>query len=541
MSTNRFNTVVELLDHAFAKHASLPAYTCLDCTFSFADIDRLSAQFAHYLQTKTKLKPGDKIAIQLPNIPQYPVVLYGAIRAGMVVVNTNPLYTAREIEHQLNDSGAKLLIVLANVAAEASEAVGKTQVEQVIVTELGDTLPAVKRFLVNFVVKHVKKMVPAFKFEQSITYRDAMAGCSTDYQVVEANPEDLLALQYTGGTTGVSKGAMLSHRNLCTNVDQTLTHLYPLLSDEGQQVAAALPLYHIFAFNLHALAAFSRGAHNILIPNPRDLEAFVKAVKNRQISLYIAVNTLFNALARNKNFKQLDFSALGVSAAGGMSVNDEVARLWKEVTGCEICEGYGLTETSPVLCANIPGQIVRGSIGKPVPETEIKLLDADENEVPEGEPGELCAKGPQVMQGYWQREEATAKTFTADGFFKTGDIAVKDENGNYKIVDRKKDMILVSGFNVYPNEIEDVIMHCKGVLEAACVGVPCPDSGEKVKLFVVRETDAVTEEEIIAYCREHLTRYKVPKLVEFRDELPKTNVGKILRRALRDETPTSAP
>lgn len=536
MSEPRFDTVVDLLDHAFEHHADRPAYTCLDSTLTFNQIDQLSAKFASYIQHHTSLKPGDRIAIQLPNISQYPVVLYGAIRAGLVVVNTNPLYTSREIEHQLTDSGAKALVILANVAAEASEVIENTAVEHVIVTELGDLFPWPKRSIVNFVVKYIKKMVPAYHFKASTAFNTALAKGSQPYTPVPAKSSDLLALQYTGGTTGVAKGAMLSHANLCVNIEQTLTHLYPLLSEPDQEVAAALPLYHIFAFNLHALAAFSRGAHNILIPNPRDLASFVKAVKNRKITLYIAVNTLFNALARNEAFKQLDFSALMVSAAGGMAVNDGVARLWHEVTGCEICEGYGLTETSPVICANVPSDIRKGSIGKPVPNTEVRLLNSEEVDVPEGEAGELCVRGPQVMQGYWQREEATTNSFTKDGFFKTGDIAVKNPEGNYKIVDRKKDMILVSGFNVYPNEVEDVVMLCKGVVEAAVVGVPHDTSGELVKLFVVVSDESITKEKLIAHCRESLTAYKVPKLVEFRKELPKTNVGKILRRALRDES-----
>lgn len=534
MDSDRYTTVNELLEQSFERYRNLPAFTCLGHTLTYDEIDQQSRRFASYLQNHTSLKPGDRIAIQLPNVGQYPVVMYGALRAGLVLVNTNPLYTPPELVHQLNDSGAKALVVLANVADRAAKVVAQTQVETIIVTEVGDMLPTLKRHLVNFVVRRIKKAVPPYYFADPVDFREAMALGDKPWQPIAVKPEDVMVLQYTGGTTGVAKGAMLTHRNLCSNVYQVLHHMHKLFQTESQVAVAALPLYHIFAFNLHALAAFSRGSHNLMIPNPRDIPAFVKAIKGYEVSVFIAVNTLYNALARNDAFAALDFSELKTSAAGGMAVTEDVAKRWQKVTGNPICEGYGLTETSPVVICNPDDAIQVGTIGTPLIDTEAKIISDNGEELPDNEPGELWVRGPQIMLGYWHRPEATAEAITEDGWFKTGDIAIRKPDGYFKIVDRKKDMVLVSGFNVYPNEVEDVASQHPAVVEAAVIGVPCEETGEAVKLFVVAEDKSVTAEEIIKHCRESLTAYKVPKYVEFVDELPKSNVGKILRRELRD-------
>lgn len=534
MDSKRYATVTDLLEEAFTQHRNLPAFTCFGHTMSYGEIDQLSARFASYLQHHTSLQPGDRIAIQLPNIHQYPIALYGAIRAGLVVVNTNPLYTPRELLHQLKDSGAKALVVLANVADRAAEILPQTEVETVIVTEIADMLPPVKRLLINCVVKYLKRLVPPFKFPVALSFAESLRLGDKPARSVAVTGNTLLVLQYTGGTTGIAKGAMLSHGNLCANVQQILNHMTKLFKTESQVVAVALPLYHIFAFNIHGLCAVSRGAHNILIPNPRDLPAFIKAIKPYKVSLYVAVNTLYNALLRNAEFRQLDFSELKTSAAGGMAVTADVASHWQELTGCAICEGYGLTETSPVLITNPDNAIQGGTIGTPVMDTEIKIVDEQGNEVEVGQPGELWARGPQIMSGYWKKEEATAEVLSPDGWFKTGDIAILRADGYYKIVDRKKDMVLVSGFNVYPNEVEDVVTQHPDIVEAAVIGVPSAETGEAVKLFVVTGDRKVPEEEIIAFCRDRLTPYKIPRIIEYRDALPKSNVGKILRRELRE-------
>lgn len=534
MDSYAYKTVNELLDKTFESYRNLPAYTSLGYTASFADIDEHSRRFASYLQNHTGLKPGDRIAIQLPNILQYPVVMYGAVRAGLILVNTNPLYTPAELVHQLSDSGAKALVVLANVADRAAEIIARTQVETVIVTEVGDMLPPVKRHLVNFVLRRIKKAVPKFHFDKAISFREAMAQGDKPWQPVEVKPEDTFVLQYTGGTTGVAKGAMLTHANLCANVTQVLHHMHKLFKTESQVAVAALPLYHIFAFNLHALAAFSRGAHNVLIPNPRDIPALVKAIKGYKVSVFIAVNTLYNAMARSPEFAKLDFSELKTCAAGGMAVTADVTKRWEQITGNKLCEGYGLTETSPVVLTNPDDAIELGTIGTVLLDTEAQIVDENDAPVGDDTPGELWVRGPQVMAGYWQRPEETAAAMTEDGWFKTGDIAVRKPNGYHKIVDRKKDMVLVSGFNVYPNEVEDVATQHPAIIEAAAIGVPSEETGEAVKLFIVTDDKSLTAEEVIKHCRKSLTNYKVPKFVEFKDELPKTNVGKILRRALRD-------
>lgn len=531
----RYDNAIDLVNASFKKYADLPAFTGLGCTQTYSDIDKRSMIFASYLRNELGLEPGDRFAIQLPNILQFPVALYGAIRAGLVVVNINPLYTPREVKHQLVDSGAKVLLVLSNVATAAAEVVSETQVTKVIVTDLGDGLPFLKRTLVNFIVRKVKKMVPNFHFDHCVSYTEVMSSKAKTFGVPSVDKDTLLCLQYTGGTTGVSKGAMLTHGNLTSNVWQMVTFM-PVAFVEGTEVfVACLPLYHIYALNLHALSAFSMGAHNILIPNPRDFDSISKALKGVPFTVFIGINTLFRALVRHENFKSVDFSSLKITSAGGMALTEDAAVAWAEMTGCEVLEGYGLTETSPVLTGNKHDDIQLGTIGSPLPETEIIILNDDEEPVAMGESGELCARGPQVMAGYWQREGETRNVMTDDGFFKTGDLAVALEGGYYKIVDRKKDLIIVSGFNVYPNEVEDVLTLHPTILESAAVGVSDDDCGEVVKVFVVREDSDLTEADVIAYCREHLTRYKVPKFVEFRDELPKSNVGKILRRELRDK------
>ncbi len=534
MEIPRHSNVLDLIERAFSSYPQHAAYTCLGKTLSYAELDVRSRVFASFLRNELKLQAEDRVAIQLPNVLQFPVALYGAIRAGLIVVNINPLYTPREIKHQLNDSGAKALIVLANVAANAAEIIEETSVEHVITTELGDEHGGLKGGLLNFVVKHVKKMVPEFHFPKSYVYKKVMRHRPAPFNISVPQSESCLMLQYTGGTTGVSKGAMLTHGNLASNVWQMISHLPEAFEEGAETFVACLPLYHIYALNLHGLSAFSMGCHNILIPNPRDLGSIIKALKGVRFTVFIGINTLFRALCRFEPFKTLDFSGLNITSAGGMALTEDAAAGWEQITGCKVCEGYGLTETSPVLTGNAYKNIKLGTIGIPLPETEIKIFDEAGNQVPDGEVGELCAKGPQVMKGYWNRLKETEQVFMANGFFKTGDMAMKCEDDNYKIVDRKKDLILVSGFNVYPNEIEDVLGQHPKIVEAAAVGMPDKESGEVVKVFVVPEVDDISAEEVIEYCRKNLTRYKVPKAVSFEKELPKSNVGKILRRELRD-------
>jgi len=530
----RFNTVLELLDHGFSNYRDKPAYSCMGHTLSVREIDELSLRFASYLHHQLDLDPGDRIALQMPNILQYPVAMYGAIRAGLVIVNTNPLYTARELKHQLRDSGAKALVVLSNVAAVAADVIADTDVRHVIVTDIADLHPFFKRQFIHFVVKTVKKMVPQYSFEHCIRFCDAVKVPIETLKPFETNSSTLLALQYTGGTTGVSKGAMLTHGNLASNVWQMMEHMPEAFEVGNETFIACLPFYHIYAFNLHALCAFCFGEHNVLIPNPRDLKAMVSTLKKVQMTVFIGINTLYVALSRSEDFKHVDFSKLHLSSAGGMAMTEDASRAWKEITGCDVCEGYGLTETSPVVCGNKVDNIQIGTVGMPMPETEIKLIDDEGNIVPDGGVGELCVRGPQVMQGYWHREEETNEVLSEDGWLKTGDMAMMRNDGCYKLVDRKKDMILVSGFNVYPNEIEDVLSQHPGVIEAAAIGMKDERSGEVVKLYVVPADQSVSAEELEAYCRNNLTAYKRPKIIEFRDTLPKSNVGKILRRELRD-------
>lgn len=533
---NKYKSMVDVFEQSVKKFADRPAFSAVGATLTYRDLDTQSRNFAAWLQNKTDLKPGDRIAVQMPNVSQYPVVVFGAMRAGLIVVNTNPLYTTREMEHQFNDSGAKALVVLANMAENAEKVLPHTGIEHVIVTEIADMHSPIKRTLMNAVVKHVKKMVPPFNIPQAHKLPAVLsAGAREKFTPVECKQDDIAVLQYTGGTTGVAKGAMLTHGNLVANLLQTR----PMMEDmvvEGQEVVIApLPLYHIYSFTLNCGIMLEAGAHNVLIPNPRDIQGFVKELKNHKFTAFLGLNTLFVALCNNEEFQALDFSGLKLTSSGGMALTSDTAKMWERVTGCEICEGFGMTETSPVVTFNPHSAIQIGTIGLPIPSTVVKTLDEEGNETPLGEPGELCVKGPQVMRGYWQRPEDTQKSFTDDGYLRTGDIALIQEDGYIRIVDRKKDMIIVSGFNVFPNEIEDVVSSHPKVVECAAVGVPDAKSGEAVKVYLVPTAEGVTENELKEFCRERLTAYKVPKKFEFRDELPKTNVGKILRRELRDE------
>ena len=539
MSLNYNQIITDIFESSCREYADSPAFTCMKHTLTYRELDRYSARFAAYLQQFTSLQPGDRIAIQLPNILQYPVAVFGAIRAGLIVVNTNPLYTAHELKHQLNDSGAKALVVLANIAKNAAAIVPETKVEQVIVTELADMHPPVKRILLNFVVKHIKKMIPPFSFPLQVGFRDALNKAQKPFQSVKRDPEDVAVLQYTGGTTGVAKGAMLTHRNLVANMVQVNEHMHKVFRKNQELYITPLPLYHIYAFTIHCMSALSLGNHNLLIPNPRDIKAFVKTLQGLPFTCFVGLNTLFNALMRNPDFVKLDFSHLRLTSSGGMALTAETSKHWTEVTGSTISEGYGLTETSPVVAINPPGGIQQGTVGLPMPDTDCKVIDEDGNTLPTGEPGELCIRGPQVMKGYWQRPEATAEVLDADGWFKSGDIAIIQNDGYIKIVDRKKDMINVSGFKVFPNEVEDVLAGHPDIVEAAVIGVPDNDGSETVKAFVVTHNSSLTIADVRDYAKTKLTPYKVPHLVEFRSELPKTNVGKVLRRELKDQEPNA--
>ncbi|MBR0967027.1 long-chain fatty acid--CoA ligase [Bradyrhizobium diazoefficiens] len=540
----QYASLVDLLEESFAKFADRKAFICMDKSISYRDLDQMSLALAAYLQGRG-LKPGARVALMMPNVLQYPVATAAVLRAGYAVVNVNPLYTPRELEHQLRDSGAEAIIVLENFAHTVEQVIAKTEVKHVIVGSMGDLL-GFKGVIVNLVVRRVKKMVPAWSLTGAVSFNDAVsAGRSLPFNKPKRSADDVAFLQYTGGTTGVSKGATLLHRNIVANVLQNDAWLQPALAApphvDQLMVVCALPLYHIFALTACYLLAVRAGGCNLLIPNPRDIPGFIKELAKYQVNSFPAVNTLYNGLMHHPDFKKLDFSKLKISNGGGMAVQRPVAEQWKAVTGCFIAEGYGLSETSPTLTCNpATASEFSGSIGIPVPSTYISIRDDDGNEVPIGQPGEICAKGPQVMSGYWNRPEETAKVMTADGYFRTGDIGVMDATGYTKIVDRKKDMILVSGFNVYPNEVEEVIAGHPGVLECAVIGIPDSRSGEAVKAFVVRKDPNLTSEELVKFCQEQLTGYKVPKHVEFRTDLPKTNVGKILRRQLRDEKKAEA-
>lgn len=537
INPDRYQSLVDMFEQATARYADQPAFMNMGEVMTFRKLEERSRAFAAYLQQGLGLQKGDRVALMMPNLLQYPVALFGILRAGMVVVNVNPLYTPRELEHQLNDSGASAIVIVSNFAHTLEKVVEKTQVKHVILTRMGDQLSAAKGTLVNFVVKYIKRLVPKYHLPDAISFRSALQhGYRLQYIKPEIINDDLAFLQYTGGTTGVAKGAMLTHRNMLANLEQVRAAYSPLLFERKELVVTALPLYHIFALTMNCLLFIELGGQNLLITNPRDIPGLVKELAKYPFTAMTGVNTLFNALLNNKEFQQLDFSSLHLSAGGGMPVQQVVAERWEKLTGRFLLEGYGLTECAPLVSANPHDMDYHsGSIGLPVPSTEVKLIDDEGEEVPPGEPGELCVKGPQVMLGYWQRPDATDEILQ-DGWLRTGDIAVMDDEGFMRIVDRKKDMILVSGFNVYPNEIEDVVMQHSGVLEVAAVGVPSGASGEAVKIFVVKKDASLTEEALIVFCRRHLTGYKVPKLVEFREELPKSNVGKILRRELRDES-----
>lgn len=536
INPDNFKSLSDLLESCFAKYGEKIAYESMGKTLTFNEVDKLSAQFADFLQNHTSLEKGDRIAIQMPNLLQWIVAMFGSVRAGLVVVNTNPLYTAREMGHQFKDSGAKAVVILANFAQNLEKIVDETDINTIIITEIGDMLGGFKKTLVNFVVKKVKKMVPPYKIEGAIKFNDALKqGVKGNFVTPEVSNEDIAVLQYTGGTTGISKGAMLTHRNILANMEQISAWMLPKLEEGVEIVITALPMYHIFAFTVNCLSMLKLGAKNILVANPRDMPAFIKTLKKFPFTILTGVNTLFNGLLNQKEFKNIDFSNFKIAVGGGMAVQDAVAKKWKEITGVPLAEGYGLSESSPVLCCNpIDGTEKIGTIGMPVPSTNIKIMDDLGNEVPVGESGEIWGKGPQVMKGYWQRPDETENVFS-DGYLKTGDIGIINEDGYAKIVDRKKEMINVSGFNVFPNEIENVISSHEKVLEVGAIGIIDPKSSEKVKVFIVKKDQSLTEEEIIAYCKENLTAYKVPKQVEFRKELPKSNVGKILRRILKEQ------
>ena len=538
LDTSKYDSILDILDKAIREHPDRPAYINMGQVLTFRKLEERSRAFAAYLQNELKLKRGDRVALMMPNLLQYPIALFGILRAGLVVVNVNPLYTPRELEHQLQDSGGTAIVVVSNFASTLEKIVFNTKVKHVILTRMGDQLSFGKRNLVNFVVKYVKKLVPKYKLPNAVTFREVLSiGKYRQYVRPQVDREDLAFLQYTGGTTGVAKGAMLTHGNIITNIFQAKWIAEPFIGDHAKQRIAvlALPLYHVFALTVNCLLFLELGVTALLITNPRDIDSFVKELKKYRFEAITGVNTLFNALLNNENFKEVDFSRLKLSVGGGMAIQQSVATRWHDLTGCNIIEGYGMTECSPLIAA-CPINVVKhnGTIGVPVPNTDIKIIKDDGSEAQLGEAGELWVKGEQVMRGYWQRPEATAEVLQ-DGWMATGDIVIMDESYSLRIVDRKKDMILVSGFNVYPNEIEDVVMLNYKVAEVVAIGVPHEVSGETIKIFVVKKDDSLTRDELRQHCRQHLTGYKVPKDIEFRDELPKSNVGKILRRVLRDE------
>ncbi len=537
IDVNEFRSLGDLFEQGVRRFGARTAYVCMGKGISYAELDSLSAHFAGYLQGVLKLPRGARVALMMPNLLQYPVAMFGALRAGYTVVNVNPLYTARELEHQLRDAGAEAIVIVENFAHTLEQVRGRLELKHIVVTSLGEMLGFPKSAIVDFVVRRVKKMVPAWRLAGAVPFSTALQrGAGHPLRAVDVGHDDIAYLQYTGGTTGVAKGAILSHGNIIANLQQAHAWIRPFLSEGGEIIITALPLYHIFSLTANCLTFFKIGATNVLITNPRDIPGFVKELAKHRFTAITGVNTLFNALLHNPDFAKLDFSSLHITLGGGMAVQQAVAEKWKTVTGKPLVEAYGLTETSPAVAINplnLPE--FNHSIGLPVSSTEVSIRDDDGIEQPIGQRGELCVRGPQVTRGYWNRPEDTARAFTADGFLRTGDVAVIDAQGFLRIVDRKKDMILVSGFNVYPNEVEDVIASHPGVLEVAAVGVPDERSGEAVKVFVVKKDPALTEAALIAHCRENLTGYKVPHSIEFREELPKTNVGKILRRVLRDE------
>ena len=537
INPNEYSSINDVLEVGFTKFKSLPAFHNMGTTLSYAEIDHLSQKFASYLQNDLHLQKGDRVALMMPNILQYPIALFGVLRAGLIAVNVNPLYTPRELEHQLKDSGCKAIVIFANSASVLEKIIANTPVKSVITTQIGDMLKFPKNYIVNFVIKNIKKMVPAYNLPNAMDFKECLSkGDADKFKKVEVKLEDIAFLQYTGGTTGVAKGAILTHKNIVANMVQARAWIKNLITDGKEILITPLPLYHIFSLTANCFIFNSVGALNVLITNPRDIPGFVKELKKWKFTSITGVNTLFNGLLNNEDFCKLDFSHLKVALGGGMAVQKSVAEKWKAVTGRPLIEAYGLTETSPAACINpMTLKDYNGLIGLPLPSTDIEIKDDNGKTLPLGEIGEICIRGPQVMAGYYNRPEETAKVMTQDGFFKTGDLGFMNEQGYSKIVDRKKDMILVSGFNVYPNELEDVITQHPKVLECAAIGIPDDKSGEVVKVFVVKKDESLTKDELIQFCRESLTSYKVPKMIEFRTELPKSNVGKILRKDLRAE------
>ncbi|MCP4914339.1 MAG: AMP-binding protein [Oligoflexia bacterium] len=533
---NTYSSILEVLDESFTKFKDKDSFHCMGKDFTYGELDILSKKFASYLQNDLNLKRGDRVALMMPNILQYPIALFGILRAGLVAVNVNPLYTARELEHQLIDSGSKAIIIFENSCAVLQEILPNTPVKHVLTTGIGDLLGFPKSLIVNFVIKHVKKMVPAWSIPNSVSFKEALfSGNADTYSVPTVTNDDTAFLQYTGGTTGVSKGAELTHGNIIANIVQAKAWIKNYIKDGEETIITPLPLYHIFSLTANCLVFATVGARNILITNPRDMPGFIKELKKWKFTALTGVNTLFNGLLNQEDFAGVDFSSFKLTLGGGMAVQRSVAERWKQVTGVPLIEAYGLTETSPAACINpMDLKDYNGKIGLPIPSTEVVIKDDDGKTLPTGEIGEICIKGPQVMRGYWNRPEETAKVMSDDGFFKTGDIGYMDEKGFFQIVDRKKDMILVSGFNVFPNEVEEVVSAHPKVFESAAIGVADDKSGEVVKIFVVKNDDSLTEDELKAYCKENLTGYKVPRLYEFRADLPKSNVGKILRKDLRE-------
>ena len=533
----QYSSISDVFRQSVEKFAHQPAFQNMGKTLTYAEVGKLAENFASYLQNVLKLQRGERVAIMLPNLLQYPIALFGILQAGLVAVNTNPLYTPRELEHQLKDSGATTIIVLENFANTLELVLPRTQIKHVIVASVGEMFGFFKGTLMNFVLRKIKKMVPEYRISGAIPFQTTLKeGAAHTFRPVTLTREDTALLQYTGGTTGVAKGAILSHGNICANMLQAKEWIKNQLREGKETVIAALPLYHIFALTVNLMIFTNAGSKIILITNPRDMKGFIGELKKERISVFIGVNTLFNGMVNQPDFATVDFSNLRLTLGGGMATQKAVAEKWKKITGTPIVEAYGLTEASPGVCCNpLNIEAYSGGIGLPVPSTEVELRDADGKEVPVGQPGELWVRGPQVMKGYWNRPEETAKTIDARGFLETGDIAVMDEKGWLKLVDRKKDLIVVSGFNVYPNEIEEVVSHNDKVMEVACVGVPNEKTGEALKVFVVKKDPSLTKEELIEFCRTELTAYKVPKDIEFRDELPKSNVGKILRRELREQ------
>jgi len=534
LQPGKFSSLPELIKYFCVEHAHRPAFSCFGKTLSYQEVDQLSDRFANYLIQKTDLRPGDRIAIQLPNVLQFPIAVYGAMRAGLIVVNTNPLYTTQEMVHQFKDSGVKAIVILANFCDKLEKVIDDTDIETVIITQLGDLQKPIKAQLINFVAKYIRKMVPSYKLPGSIDFSKTVASQSSDFEYPDIGSEnDVALILYTGGTTGYAKGAMLSHNNLIANMMQLRSRCLLVMDDKIENILAPLPLYHSYAFLLHCLTMPYAGNHNILVTNPRDIGGLIKLLKGSLVSGFVGINTLYLALLRHEDFSTVDCSGIKFCGAGGMAMSSSVAEEWEQVTGCEVIEGYGLTECSPVVSVNIPGKVRIGTVGPVVPETEIKVVTDEGKEAAKGERGELWVKGPQVMLGYWQQEQATAESFSDDGWFKTGDYVEVSQDNYISIVDRKKDMILVSGFNVFPNEIEDWVNRHDSVLESAAIGIPCEKTGETVKLFIVAQDKEPSIDAVIAHCKEGLTGYKIPREICFVAELPKLNIGKILRRELR--------